>query len=153
MLPKFNDSKGRSWTLAISIGLARKIRSETGVDFGAIGDGRIFFGLASDPYLLGQVLWLLVEPSATSRGIGVDEFLDGIDGDVLESATEALTSAIVNFTPSPLRNAVAAIVEKTRQAQEVAVETATEWAAEQMTAEAIKARTREALESGNRSQS
>lgn len=153
MSPQFTDAKGRTWTLSLTIGQARKIRSETGVDFGAIGDGKIFFGLASDPYLLGQVLWTLVEPAATSRGVGVDDFLDGIDGDVLESATASLTTAIVNFTPTPLRNAVAVIVEKTRQAQAVAVETATEWATGQLTQDAIRAKTLEALESGVKSPS
>lgn len=149
MKTSFQDTNGKTWNLALTIATARRIKNETGVDFGAIEDGKVFFVLASDPFLLGQVLWEIVEPQASKAGIDVESFFAALDGNVLDEACEALTGAVVNFTRAPLRAAVETILAKTKNAQATALEAVADWAKNKDLDDEVRAKTIELLESGN----
>lgn len=142
---QFKDLRGDVWTLAVTLGSARRLKNEVGVDLGNIGDGRLFLELATDPYKFGSVLWVLLESQAASRSVSLDDFLDRIDGDVVDAAVGAFGAALVNFTPPPLRGAVARVLEKTRTAQAAAMSAVEEWIEKQPTTETAVTETTKAL--------
>jgi hypothetical protein len=127
--PAFKDSTGHEWRLALSIGLARQIKNELGVDFGRIEDGRVFAELGADPYTLAQVLWLFVESQATAAGVTPETFAESLDGDALERATEAVLGAVVLFTPPRMRGPLKDLIAATKAAQDAGAEQLTRWLA------------------------
>lgn len=144
-MPTFKDADGRDWNLTLTLGVARRIKDDLGIDFGAIGDGSLFFKLAGDPYKLGAVLWLLIEREAERRKITDEQFLDALDGDVLGAAISALGEAVVNFTPAPMRAAVAKAFAKTEEAQQVAMTTLMDWMDQQDLKTQTEAKTKELI--------
>lgn len=132
--PTFRDAKDRTWNLSLSIGLAKKIRDEVGVDFGNISDGSVFAELATDPYKFAATLWLMVESQAKAKPgreeVTPEDFAEALTGDVLDSASEALVAAIINFTRGPMRPAVKSILEATRADQSARMEAVEKWATE-----------------------
>jgi hypothetical protein len=105
---KFTDKTGREWSLQLGLATARHIARATDgrVDFVEQSRGtghNLFSELASDLELLGQVLFLLVEPQCVELGISELEFADGFDMDALERAQTALIEAVIDFFPSRSR--------------------------------------------------
>lgn len=105
----FTDNQNRSWTLAVDIPAARRIRQELGVDIldweGENGVPR----LASDPILLCDVLWLLVADQAAGRNVSDEDFGRSLQGQPLDDACEAFMSALINFFPPRQREILTAM--------------------------------------------
>lgn len=127
--PSFRDSEGREWRLKLSIAVAQAIRDELGVDFGDLDEGRLFLRLGSNPYQLAQVLWMLCEKQCDREEVSPAEFAEGLDGDSIDAALEALIEATVLFTRRPMRAALRKLVETTRAAQEAGLKTTEDWVA------------------------
>lgn len=125
--PNFRDSREREWNLAISIGVARRIRADVGVDFGKVADGKLFIELSSNPEKLAGALWLMVERQAEQKGVTPEDFAEALDGNAIDGAMEALQEAIVNFTPSHLRTPVKTMLAKTMVAQTKTANAAVTW--------------------------
>ena len=132
-------------TIAVTLGSARRVKNEVGVDFGSLGDGRLFLDLSTDPFKLGAVLWVLLESQAVRQGLTPETFFDEFDGDALEGAVGALGAALVNFTPGPMRAAVAKVIAKSKEAQAAAMETVEAWVETQPVAEAARTAAARAL--------
>lgn len=143
--PTFRDAKDRTWNLSLSIGLAKKIRDEVGVDFGNISDGSVFAELATDPYKFAATLWLMVESQAKAKPgreeVTPEDFAEALTGDVLDSASEALVAAILNFTRGLMRPALEKVIEATMVMQKAGMGAVEKWATENI--EKIKKETEE----------
>ena len=97
----FADAKGRQWRLAITVGDLIKVRKETGVDLaGALkSDAALADLMFGDPAGLVSTLYVLCEKQAGDMKVSPEEFGYGFDGPTVESATEALMTAIADFFP------------------------------------------------------
>lgn len=113
-MAKFTDAKGREWEIAISVLSFRKVRSAVGYDLNKISADPTVVSelqtLLSDTEQFGAVLFELVK--SQHEEVKLEEFLEGLAGDALESAREAFVKAYAVFSPSRIRTILLAAVEK-----------------------------------------
>lgn len=101
---QFKARDGQTYTVEISIGTARRVRALIDFDLlGLIDAPDQIQRLADDPIFLVDLLYSIVEPQATARGIDDIAFGESLDGDAVETATRALLEALVDFFPKPRR--------------------------------------------------
>ena len=101
----FKDGAGREWTVAINFGAVRRCHDLADCDLMNLADGNQFekstiFRLDADAMFLSDVLWAVIKPQADAAGVTKEQFEDGMAGDLVETAKEALLAEIVNFTPN-----------------------------------------------------
>ena len=101
----FRDENGRQWTLAVNVASVRRVRSLAGIDLpGLFGDEmKPLAALLSDPCKLVDVLWVLAAKQAAAAGVTEESFAEGLLGDSLQAATEALLEELVDFFPDRAR--------------------------------------------------
>lgn len=101
-MASFKDSEGRTWTVAVNNAVLKKVRSKHEVDLYkvAAANREQFFALLNDPVALGDVLYTICEGEAASRSCDEEAFGRMLCGDVLEQATEAFVSAVIDFFPN-----------------------------------------------------
>lgn len=132
--PQFQDTAGRTWRLALDVGLVRHVRQVCDVDLvdwgGSPGDTAAAvpppLRLASDPCLLVDVLWLLCEEQARAKEIDDVAFGRGMAGDAIADAVDALLQAIIAFFPSRKRSPLQKAMTRLRQLEDRAVGMANE---------------------------
>jgi len=61
---------------------------------------------------LGEILWAILEPQANEKNISRDSFLDGLRGDALEEAAQAMEAELIDFFPKRHRQMVQLMAEK-----------------------------------------
>ena len=122
----FTDTQGRTWTLAITVDAVKRVRALTGTDLLSVAGGDLLERLASDPVLLGDVLYAVVKPEAEVREVSDADFGRALAGDVIASATTALLEDIVDFFPAPKRRLLATVLQKLRAVQDAALAAAQE---------------------------
>ena len=114
----FTDSHGREWSLAFSIGSARAIKQRLRLDFANVWDGKALSEVGNDADKLASVLWTLCQSQAKERDIAEEAFYDGLGGDALEMAAEALEEAIVLFCQPAKRPALREMLTQAKAATE-----------------------------------
>lgn len=106
-LQTFPDLSQRSWTIRLNFANLRTIRDATGVDLGKPVDfGRSWAELLSDDDKALTALWLAIEPQATAQGIDNAAWLESMNGECVETALEAMSEAVINFTQPQKRGMV-----------------------------------------------
>jgi hypothetical protein len=101
-MAQFLDAAGRKWTLTVTAGTIKTVRSEAGIDL-ADHTGATLDRLANDPVLLVDTLWLLVRDQARGRDLTDRDFGEGLVGDAIDAASAALEEAICDFFPQARR--------------------------------------------------
>lgn len=112
----FNDLAGDEWRLELSFAGLARIKARTGLDFGDLKQiGRAWSLTLFDDLLAIEAVWIALGGSdgaddaavAMVKGESVTklDFLENVDGVVLNAAREALREAIENFTP-PLKRTI-----------------------------------------------
>lgn len=106
----FRDNQERKWELRLNVSMARKVRDETKHNLLDLKEQTID-KLINDAYLLVDILWVLCEEQAKVKvwtknekeikGVSAVEFGEGLAGETIDNATEALLNEIVNFLPNP----------------------------------------------------
>lgn len=109
-MARFKDNRGREWVVYIDIPAARRIRKTLDVDILNIDEGLSV--LSADPILLCDVLYLLCQTEADSRGVSDEEFGEALIGEALEDACDAFVEALINFSP-PRRRKVLQTMQET----------------------------------------
>src|SRR5579885_3157412 len=118
---EFQDVKGRTFRAAVSLTTAARLR-EIGFDVNKMGEPDFWVRLAEDPELLGKVLWLMVEPSATVQGVTPEDFGNSLEGDAIYAASQAMREALLSFCQPGVRPALRNLLEKGKAAQQIAIE-------------------------------
>ena len=108
----FKTIDGAQWQLRITPHLLGKVRTELKIN---LADLEGLAKAVDDPFLLGSVLWLLCEKQAQERGIDVERFSEGFDGDVIGQAVGAIQEAFVNFTPPDQRPVAKKLLQRVRE--------------------------------------
>ena len=121
---KFTDSKERVWDLRITVASYRKLQDE-GVDIGHLfgDDSWIQKVVGGDMITLPLMLATLTEPQWSDQGCtGDQDFFEGLDGDVLGEATEALLQATLNFIPAHQRSVLKQTLKHLKETTERAAQ-------------------------------
>lgn len=117
----FTDKAGRSWDLEATYASYARVKAHTGVSlFDLATEERKSLGQLADPFVLGQVIWCMVEPQAVSRGLTPEQFYEAFDGETLERSYNALVDEMVFFCPTRARKVLTVAVQKVREADAVA---------------------------------
>ncbi len=125
---EFRDEEGRPWRVALTIGSVLRVRDMVTVDvmdestgdrrkvpFDMADAGQItqtFQVLRSQYATIGEVLYALLVKQVEERKLSKDDFLDGLRGDSLESATKVLEAELVDFFPPRLRKMIGLLATK-----------------------------------------
>ena len=91
----FTDTAGRTWTVELTLGHARRIESQHGIGLLAPSDDHLR-ELLSTP-VAAAVLWQLLAADAAAQGVTREQWEDAVTGVVLAAALEALWTAVADF--------------------------------------------------------
>jgi hypothetical protein len=122
----FNDTQGRPWTITLNVDAIRRVRSVLNVNLLEAIEGKLLERLITDPVLLCDILFVIVQPEAISKGVSDEDFGRALGGDVLDVATTALLEELVDFFPSAKRTVFRKALTKLKQLETLAIETATQ---------------------------
>jgi hypothetical protein len=121
----FNDTQGRTWTVTINVDAIRRVRGLLEIDLLEAIEGKLFERLVTDPVLLCDILFALVQPEAAAKKVSDEDFGRALGGDVLDQATTALLEELVDFFPNGKRTVFRKSLDKLRALEGMALETAT----------------------------
>ena len=119
---QFTDSRGRAWPVVVNVGALKRCRELAGVDLAETVEGDLFDRLALDPVLLCDVLAAVCRPEMQSRGVTDEDFAEGLAGDVIDAAANALVQAIVYFFRNRHGGVVAKIASKKAEVERLAID-------------------------------
>lgn len=121
----FKDSKGVEWTVRIDAPAIIAVRDECDPRFMHDTETENTFArLAGDPVLLCRVIFVLCGEQRAAKSISEPDFYASLAGDAIDSATEALLSAIVSFTPRRSRELLEVSAAKTDKIRQLATQKA-----------------------------
>lgn len=124
----FVTTDGKEWTLSITYGTVKRLRTAAGVDFNDLSRDR-WSGLGdllADLEKFVGALWVLVESQAVAAGVAPEAFAELLDGDAIEAAANAFVGAVADFAPSQSRALLLALAAKGRAVADLAARTVTE---------------------------
>lgn len=125
-MPKFNDSKGRTWAVKLDAPTIRAVRTTfDGLDL-ASRDCTTYDKLANDPVLLVDVLYTICEKQATAAGVSDVDFGEALVGDAIDHACSALLEGLLDFLPQRTRALLTAIAKKNEKIRDHAIARAME---------------------------
>lgn len=100
--PEFTDKSGQVWKLELSYAKARKIKKELKIDFGELALLAPTWGaLLYNDNLALKTIWFII--SDTAGDLVEDEWIERMNGEVLDKAMEALAASLLNFSRPQLR--------------------------------------------------
>ena len=122
----FSDTQGRPWTITLNVDAIRRVRSVLNINLLEAIEGKLLERLITDPVLLCDILFVVIQPEAIAKGISDEDFGRSLGGDVLDVATTALLEELVDFFPSAKRTVFRKALAKLKQLETLAIETATQ---------------------------
>ena len=99
----FTDNAGRAWTLALTIGAAKRVKSLLGVNLLELeaGDPPLLTRRGTDVILLCDAIFALVKPQADAAGVTDEQFAAAMGGDaILATCQTAFYEELVDFSAS-----------------------------------------------------
>lgn len=117
-MKSFTDSKNRKWIVNVDFAAIKRVQALCNLDLTSIisvtANGKpnvdVLSRLGEDVLLAGSVLYAICKPECDTAGISEDDFYLGLNGDVLETATETMLNEIVDFFPEAKRLALRKIM-------------------------------------------
>jgi len=119
----FTDTAGRTWTIALTIDAAKRVKGLLDVNLLELesGDPPLLTRLGSDVILLCDVIFALVKPQADQQGVTDEQFGAALGGEAILGAQTALYEELVHFFRGLGRNDLAKAVEAQRRMIDLAV--------------------------------
>jgi hypothetical protein len=95
----FADSQGRTWTLALTLGVAKQIKSKLDIDLlqPEMGEPPLLTRLGTDEILLGEVLLAMMESQFERYNLTEQQVQDAFDGPTLLKAQTAFYDELIDF--------------------------------------------------------
>jgi hypothetical protein len=121
----FSDTLGRIWTIHITVDTIKRVRALTGTDLLAVAGGDLLERLSTDPVLLADVVYAVIQPEAEARQVTDIDFGRALAGDVINSAASAVLEDLVDFFPAPKRALLAKALGKLTEVQNALLNAAT----------------------------
>ena len=120
----FTDNTGRTWSIAINVGAVKRVRASLDVNLLDAVEGKLIERLVSDPILLCDVIFILCQQEAETRGITDEQFGQAMAGDAIDAATSALLEELVDFFPTGKRQVLTKALAKLKAFEAKAIELA-----------------------------
>ncbi len=110
----FTDAAGRTWTLALTLGTAMKVKAKLDIDLlqPEADDPPLLTRLGTDEMLLGAVLCAMLEGQFETHKVTDDDVRSAFDGQTLLAAQKAFYEELIDFFRSRGRNDRAKAVAK-----------------------------------------
>lgn len=102
----YQDKTGKTWALNIDTNALKRVRRNVkdrngnSVDLLYIGNGETIKNILSDPILLTDILWAILEPQAKTEQISWNAFQAAHAGNVFVEARRALAEAVGEYFPT-----------------------------------------------------
>ena len=126
MAVTFNDKKGKTWDLTLTVAGAKRVKALTGLDLFEAIDGKLLESLVGSPSLLVDVIYAIAKPQADAQNMTDTDFGESLAGEAIDAATSAFLEALVAFFPPSRRRVLELALEKTKTLQALVVEKAAE---------------------------
>ncbi|GMV98441.1 MAG: hypothetical protein AMXMBFR83_27910 [Phycisphaerae bacterium] len=119
----FTDTAGRTWTLALTIDAAKRVKSLLDVNLLELeaGDPPLLTRLGTDVILLCDVIFALLKPQADAAGVSDEQFAAALGGDAVLAAQTAFYEELVDFFRKLGRGDLAKAVNAQRRMIDLAV--------------------------------
>ena len=119
----FTDAAGRTWTLALTLGTAMKVKAKLDIDLlqPEAGDPPLLTRLGTDEMLLGEVLCAMLEGQFEAHKVTDEDVRSSFDGQTLLAAQKAFYEELIDFFRSRGRADRARAVETQMKLIEKAV--------------------------------
>lgn len=117
-MANWTDNKGNVWHTAVTIADIKRVKALTGCDLLTAYGGKLADTMAEDPVLLGDVLYALHKPEADKAGIDDVAFGEGLAGDAIGEAVNAMMLALADFFPSSQRELRRELWQKAKKTAE-----------------------------------
>lgn len=119
----FTDAAGRTWTLALSLGTAMRVKALLDIDLlqPEAGDPPLLTRIGTDELLLGEVLCAMLEGQFETHQLSDEDVRSSFDGQTLLAAQKAFYEELIDFFRSRGRNDRAKAVAKQMAMIEAAV--------------------------------
>lgn len=119
----FTDTAGRTWTIALTIDAAKRVKGLLDVNLLELeaGDPPLLTRLGTDVILLCDVIFALVKPQADQQGVTDEQFGAALGGEAILAAQTALYEELVLFFRGLGRNDLAKAVDAQRRMIDMAV--------------------------------
>ena len=119
----FTDTTGRTWTIALTLDAAKRVRGLLDVNLLELdaGDPPLLTRLGTDVILLCDVIFALVKPQADANGITDEEFGAALGGEAILAAQTALYEELVDFFQGLGRSDLARVVDAQRRMIDLAI--------------------------------
>lgn len=109
----FTDLAGRRWSISLNVTAAKRVRDLCGVNLLAVIDKpELLAELSDDVIQLVDVLYVLCKPQCDAEGVTDEQFGESLGGEVIDNATSAFLTALVDFFPGARRAVLAKIVRR-----------------------------------------
>ncbi|MCC7409958.1 MAG: hypothetical protein IT442_17965 [Phycisphaeraceae bacterium] len=124
----FTDSAGRTWTIALTIDAAKRVKGLLGVNLLELDAGEPASGgplltrLGTDVILLCDVIYALVKPQADAAGVTDEQFAAALGGDAILAAQTAFYEELVDFFRKLGRTDLARAIDAQRRMIDLAVQ-------------------------------
>lgn len=105
-MPAFKTNDGKEWVVTIDAPKIRDVRTERGIDLGAVDFGPVAQKLGNDPVELVETLWILCRAQANTLSVTAEQFGQSLTGDAIDHASDALIRARADFSPTRMRSLI-----------------------------------------------
>ena len=95
----FKDAIGREWKIIVTLGAAMDIKERFDIDLlrPEEGDPPQLTKLATDEYLLAEIIAALLEDQFEEKGINARDVFKNFDGDTLAASHKAFYEELIDF--------------------------------------------------------
>jgi len=95
----FTDSAGRSWTIALNIDAAKRVRDLLGVNLlePEKGDPPLLMRIGTDEILLCDCIYCLCKPQADQQNVTDEQFGAALGGEAILAAQTAFYEELIDF--------------------------------------------------------
>jgi len=114
----FVDNANRTWQIVINVDTVRRVRDLAKINLLDAVDRDLMERLALDPVLLCDTLYAICKAEADKNGITDKQFGEGLAGDAIEAATDALLEELADFFPSRTGKPMKLAIQKHKKLQE-----------------------------------
>ena len=118
MVATLVDRKERQWDLRLDAPTVKRIAEKTGIKLTDLTSDP-FLRLATDPVLLIDVVWLVVEKQAKELGISDVEF--GEECPDIDSVASSLVECVLDFFPQSRRSELQSLISETAETHSLAI--------------------------------
>ena len=109
----FHDKTGQRWDLSLNINAIRRVKNVTGINLlRLLDEPAMLTDLSADSIAFVDAIYCICKPQADSINVNDESFGEAFDGTVLESATSAFLSAVVDFFPGARRGTLQKVLDR-----------------------------------------